>query len=216
MAKDHHDIETVRKIPTQERARVTFDAILEATAQILLKHGEAGLTTNAIATRAGVSVGTLYQYFPSKEAIMVALADDERQRIADLVSNHLRAPDTHDLECMIRRIIRTVLEEASAKQALRRMTVARILKMVLSGKFTSVTEKFTHEIRAYMNDAGMPENALSDTALFVLIRAILGNVRSAVFENPSLLSEPEFEEQLVVLATGFLRAQPRFSAVEEK
>ena len=63
-----------RKHPQQARARASRDAILEAAAQILERDGLAGYTTNAVAARAGVSIGTLYQYFPNRDAVTAALA----------------------------------------------------------------------------------------------------------------------------------------------
>ena len=57
------------------RAQATVDAILAAAAQILVKHGYEGTNTNRIAEAAGVSVGSLYQYFPNKESIVVALME---------------------------------------------------------------------------------------------------------------------------------------------
>lgn len=69
-----------RKQPVQHRSKATVDAILAAAAQVFEAHGYAAGTTNRIAVKAGVSIGTLYQYFPSKEAIAVALLE---QHIAD-------------------------------------------------------------------------------------------------------------------------------------
>jgi AcrR family transcriptional regulator len=63
-----------RKAAKQERAQLTLDAILEAASQVFESHGYARATTNRIAERAGVSIGSLYQYFPNKDAILVALA----------------------------------------------------------------------------------------------------------------------------------------------
>lgn len=68
------------KLPVQKRSRATVDGILCAAAQVFEAHGYASGTTNRIADRAGVSIGTLYQYFPSKEAIAVALLE---RHIAD-------------------------------------------------------------------------------------------------------------------------------------
>ena len=67
-----------RKIPTQRRAMASFAAIVEAAARILEERGADALNTNVIAERAGVSIGTLYQYFPDKQAILVALIRRER------------------------------------------------------------------------------------------------------------------------------------------
>jgi AcrR family transcriptional regulator len=61
------------KEPRQRRSKVTYDAILEATTQLLIEKGYAATTTNHIAERAGISIGSLYQYFPNKEAIAVEL-----------------------------------------------------------------------------------------------------------------------------------------------
>ena len=66
-----------RRRPKQARARATWDAIVEAAAQILERGGPEALTTNEIAARAGVSIGTLYQYFPDKAAIVLAAAKRE-------------------------------------------------------------------------------------------------------------------------------------------
>lgn len=66
-----------RRRPRQARAQATVDSILEAAVQVLQRSGAGGLNTNAVAERAGVSIGTLYQYFPDKEAILIAIARRE-------------------------------------------------------------------------------------------------------------------------------------------
>jgi AcrR family transcriptional regulator len=72
-----------RKRPVQTRSSVTVDALLEATIQVLLESGKERLTTTRVAYRAGVSVGTLYQYFPNKSALLQAAI----QRHLDTVMN---------------------------------------------------------------------------------------------------------------------------------
>src|SRR3954466_8725798 len=71
----------LRKTPSQTRALRTVDTLFEAAARVLASEGEAGFTTNRIAQRAGFSIGTLYQYFPSKEAIVVAMVRRQRARV---------------------------------------------------------------------------------------------------------------------------------------
>src|SRR6185503_19872086 len=66
---------TPRKRPRQARSKATVDSILGATARVLVRHGFDGLTTNAVAELAGVSIGSLYQYFPNKEALVGALLE---------------------------------------------------------------------------------------------------------------------------------------------
>lgn len=80
-------------MPRQARAAATVDAILEATAHILREGGLAGLTTNAVAERAGVSIGSLYQYFPGKQALLCALIRRKRGGIlSGLRSVSMRLP----------------------------------------------------------------------------------------------------------------------------
>src|SRR5258708_40228727 len=68
-----------RKLASQERSRSTVDALLEATARILVKEGYDQASTNRVAEVAGVSIGSLYQYFPSKEALIAAVIDRHTQ-----------------------------------------------------------------------------------------------------------------------------------------
>src|SRR5262245_37742302 len=79
----------VRKSASQERSRATVDALLEATARILIREGYDRASTNRIAHVAGVSIGSLYQYFPSKEALVAALIDRHKQEIIQLLRDAL-------------------------------------------------------------------------------------------------------------------------------
>lgn len=74
---------TPLKEPQQARSRETFEAIVEGAAQVFAAGGYAGATTDRIASRAGVSVGSVYQYFPNKDAILVLLAERHAQRAAE-------------------------------------------------------------------------------------------------------------------------------------
>src|SRR5215468_399334 len=74
-----------RKHASQERSRATVDALIEATARILVREGFDHASTNRIAEQAGVSVGSLYQYFPSKEALVAAVIDRHHQELMQVV-----------------------------------------------------------------------------------------------------------------------------------
>src|SRR6266516_4649370 len=74
MTKRKQAIVLSRRKPTQTRARITVETIFEATARIIERDGAGAVNTNAIAERAGISVGTLYEYFPNKEAVLIAMA----------------------------------------------------------------------------------------------------------------------------------------------
>jgi AcrR family transcriptional regulator len=77
-----------RKKPQQRRSRVTIDSIFEATIQVLLANGLTAITTAQIAERAGVSVGSLYQYFPNKNALLAAVV---QRHVGDVVDATIQA-----------------------------------------------------------------------------------------------------------------------------
>ena len=103
----------LRRTPSQTRALRTVDTLFEATARILAAGGEAGFTTNRVAERAGFSIGTLYQYFPSKEAIVVAMVRRTRERV------------TRELDALMERAARREIPAADAlREYLRKLVDA--------------------------------------------------------------------------------------------
>lgn len=112
-----------RKRPRQTRSRHTVDAILTAAEDVLLRAGLAGFNTNAVAHRAGVSIGSLYQFFPGKEAILAALVRNmRRDMLADLVAAQ-NVVDTTDLAEAIGAMI-----DASLKHHLRAPELTELLE----------------------------------------------------------------------------------------
>lgn len=100
-----------RKTPRQARARATYDTILQAAAHIISRSGLATFNTNAVAERAGVSIGTLYQYFPNKDALMVALIRQQQGRQQETLKAAIKAiSSSSDLETIIRTLIRAAMQ----------------------------------------------------------------------------------------------------------
>lgn len=112
-----------RKQPTQRRAQDTYDALLEATARVLVARGWSGTTTNHIAQRAGVSVGSLYEYFPGKEALVTALVErhlaEAEARIGELLSS-LPSGEL-SLEALTRAIVTAMIDLHAASPRLHRV-----------------------------------------------------------------------------------------------
>lgn len=108
-----------RKIPQQSRAEQTVATILEAAALILEARGSEGLNTNLVAQRAGVSVGTLYQYFPNKDALIVALS---KRELAVFFAESERALNEPTGQTALKHLI-----TVSVRQQLRRPALARAL-----------------------------------------------------------------------------------------
>jgi AcrR family transcriptional regulator len=99
-----------RKRPIQARSKATHQAIVEAAAQIIAAKGLAGFNTNAVAERAGVSIGSLYQYFPNKDALMVALIHRSQQaQLQSVALAAASAPPEAGLEAIIRLVVRAAM-----------------------------------------------------------------------------------------------------------
>jgi AcrR family transcriptional regulator len=189
--------ETARKTPRQARARATVETILEAAAQLLERDGEAGFNTNALAERAGVSIGTLYRYFPNKRAVLLALAGREKAQHDALVARAAAgslevglAPD--------RAMIRAFLQAFGGRTRARRAAIATLLAHADPAELAAGHAP----VEAAVRDAdGAP---LTPAQAFVVTRAVHGAMRAAVVEGAALLHSREFEDELVRLGRAYL------------
>jgi AcrR family transcriptional regulator len=109
-----------RKQPRQKRAAATVDVVLEASARILQKEGLAGFNTNEVARVAGVSVGSLYQYFPTKEAILAEIVRRKRARLWEALSAELELAGEQDFQVTVRRLVEATLRHQAGNQGLAR------------------------------------------------------------------------------------------------
>jgi AcrR family transcriptional regulator len=110
-----------RKRPKQSRSTDLVAAILEAAAQVLAREGAPRFTTARVAERAGVSVGSIYQYFPNKAAILFRLQSDEWRQTSDLlrvILEDVRRPPIERLRNLVHAFIRSECEEAAMRVAL--------------------------------------------------------------------------------------------------
>jgi len=168
-ASDH---KSPRKLPSQQRAIATVEAIVEAAAHILEKGGFEAYSTNAVAERAGVSIGSLYQYFPNKDAITRALIARETQLLVDAVG---AVSQTEDWRATIAWMI-----GAAVDHQLRRPRLARLIDIEesrLGGPASDIDAGAALiEIllpvfeRAELRLGGRPEEAVCD--VLVITRAL--------------------------------------------
>jgi AcrR family transcriptional regulator len=112
---------SLRKQPKQARSNELMAVILEAAAQVLAKEGAQRFTTARVAEKAGVSVGSLYQYFPNKAAILFRLQSDEWRQTSALLSDILddvEKPPLQRLRVLVHAFIRSECDEAQMRVAL--------------------------------------------------------------------------------------------------
>ncbi len=120
-----------RKSPSQPRSERTVEAIVEATARILETQGLSGFNTNAVADKAGVSVGSLYQYFPNKDALVVALSTRERALLGVALGEAARQAASLPLEGALRRLAHTAIHRQLARPDLARVLDFEEQRLVL-------------------------------------------------------------------------------------
>ncbi|SSO37238.1 TetR/AcrR family transcriptional regulator [Acinetobacter nosocomialis] len=137
-----------RKRPRQARSMATFEAILEAAARILESLGFVGFNTNAVAELAGVSIGSLYQYFPSKDALIVELIRRERSKLSNRIVEAIQQHEAANLKEKLKLII-----QAAVQHQLSRPQLARTLEFAseLIGKDVGESE-LQHELETIISD----------------------------------------------------------------
>jgi AcrR family transcriptional regulator len=203
MARRSQAPENKRRIPRQARAEETVAAILEGAAQVLEAGGLAAFTTNAAAERAGVSIGTLYQYFSNKQALLRALAEREMRTTLAAVATALRGdPDATPAE-RVRAMVRAIVNAFHGRQRARKAVVQAVLAQGNAIEMMA-------PIAAFMAKTGVePEHGLpllSTEQRFVLSRALMGAIRAAVLEEQPFFKSKSFEDELVRLVLAYVGA----------
>ena len=139
-----------RRKPTQERAQATVQAILEATGELLVRDGYARTSTNAIARRAGVSVGSLYHYFDDKDAIIVALSQVVIGRKLEVLVQALQVTHELELEDGIRRLVHAML---AGPERVRPRNVGLAAYVLVQAVFGVVQDALSHRPERLQGDA---------------------------------------------------------------
>lgn len=199
--------ESPRRMPTRRNGRQTVAAIFEATARILQSEGRAGLNTNAIAERAGVSIGTLYGYFPSKQSIVLEMARLEVDAVRDRVLTALA--DTAGAEPdPARRAVRALIAGYNARGRARRILMETLFAHGGSEELARPVFEVAEALAA-APDLLPGGGALSSIGRFVLVRAVDSVIRSASYEGVAFLTSRAFEDALVRLIYGYLGSAPQ-------
>ena len=202
MARRSQPVEPKRRIPRQARAAETVSAILEAAAQVLEAGGPAAFTTNAVAERAGVSIGTLYQYFGDKQAMVRALADREMRRTLAAVATALRGDPQASGEARVRAMVRAMVNAFSGRLRARRAVIQAILAQGASFEMMQPIAAFL----ARSDGDGHTLTRLTPEQTFVLSRALMGVIRAAVLEEQPFLKSKGFEDEVVRLVLAYVAA----------
>ncbi len=191
--------EKSRRTPRQARAEVTVEAIFDATFQLLEAGGLESLTTNHIAQRAGVSIGTLYQYFGGKQEILAAMAQRRaevaRGRIAETV---IAAPDVGSVRPIVQALMATFEGSPETQKALLDALFDRGGDAVMLHHHQAFLAAIAGKARLNLD--------LSPESLFVLTHAVASLLRAVAAEPDLNLSPAVLEDEFVLLMESYLSA----------
>lgn len=198
-----------RKAPVQERSRAMVEAILEATVRVLLSRGYQGTTTIRVAERAGVSVGSLYQYFPNKEALVATLVDRHAAAMMACAERALAEADHDDPESAIRALVRAGVDAHRIAPELHKVLIEQVPRvgrlaevMDTSRKITALLERYLaqHRARLKVKDVRL--------AAFVVETVVEALTHRAVIERPELAGTARLEKETSALLAGYLFEPP--------
>ena len=198
-----------RKSASQERSRLTVNAILEATARILVKEGYDRASTNKIAARAGVSIGSLYQYFPSKEALVAAVSERHAHEVFQSVRNASVKVAARPIDEAVRGFVSIAIDAHRVNPRLHRVLAEETPRLGRVESVETINMDAHALIRGYL-DAHRDEIDIADLDLtaFICVTVVEALTHAAVLHRPDLLTDEKadkFVDEVTDLVVRYLR-----------
>ena len=200
-----------RKHPRQPRSIATVDAIVEAAARVFSERGYAGGSTNRIAQTAGVSIGSLYEYFPNKGSILVAVAERHLGRMMADVDRLLEAAlaERESLECLLRRFVDAMLEVHERDPDLHHVVFAEAPHPPeLHACVLQMEETLAHRVEEQLRASDEVEIADTDTAAHLVVQTVEALTHRFAHQGIHDLSRERFADEVVSLVVGYLQRPP--------
>jgi AcrR family transcriptional regulator len=195
-----------RKRPQQARSRQTWESILDSAETLLVEEGYDALTTNRIAEEADISVGSVYQYFPNKEAILLTIMDRFAERQYEILVDGLDELADANLETAVQGIVSNMLAAKRDRPELNRVLFEQLPPVGQHDLHHEWNSRATELIRNTLaaRDEKFAPNDL-DTAAFILVNGVHGIVQGTVASRPELLDDERLHDETVSLVLGYLR-----------
>lgn len=193
-----------RKRPQQRRASATVDAIFEATIQLLVKDGLSQLTTTRVAERAGVSVGTMYQYFPHKQALIYAVNERYLDRLAERVEATCREWQGNPAGDMVEALIDTYWHAKTEKPDVTRALYRSVVEMDNEALISAFAVRTDAAITAMLASASDNDGSDARSNTRTLVTVIFGAVRNSFERGHSGEVAEDLRRQLVIMCRAYL------------
>ncbi|WP_395704189.1 TetR/AcrR family transcriptional regulator [Aquabacterium sp.] len=196
-----------RKAPRQARSQATVGAILDATARVLVERGYAATNTNLVAERAGVSVGSLYQYFPNKDALIRALHERHMQQMYEVIGRSLCVGAGLPMEQALTLAIEGLVESHRIDAGLHRVLETQVTALQLADAHerfeADLNEQLCALLRKFQAELRVENLRL---AAYVLMHAVHGLVHAVVHQRPGGVSLKQATREIVRLTRAYLTA----------
>jgi AcrR family transcriptional regulator len=205
----HRPLTKPRKVASQERSRATVDALIEATARILVKQGFDKASTNRIAEVAGVSVGSLYQYFPSKEALVAAVIQRHQQEIMQTVRNELAEVLVQPVKESVRKLVAIAVKAHRVDPKLHCVLAEQIPRVGKLEKLETFDRENYTLFRTFL-ESHRSELRVDDLELasFVCVTSIEALTHNAVLHGSAVLADEgaaRLVDEVTRLVVGYLQ-----------
>jgi len=162
-----------RKVPAQARSQETVSVVLEASARILESDGLRGFNTNAIAAKAGVSVGSLYQYFPNKDAIVLALIGGYEDGLHNAVLEAVQAGRGQELKRRLRLLVRALVKVHYRRPRLNRVLEAEEERLGSGADDVAFHAMVLQLFQDHKNEMAVPVSAATERVVIAILRAVI-------------------------------------------
>lgn len=194
-----------RKAARQDRSQATVDAILEAATRLFADGGLEKVTTNQIAELAGVSIGSLYQYFPGKQAILGQLIDRHSEQTIAVLLAKLGEFADRPIAGVLREIVEILLEADTIDLNLHRLFLDKLPDADRLEQRQGEIRQVTAAVRALLEPRRAELRVADlDVAAMVLVQALEAVTNAAVLESPGRLRDPLLVDEITALATRYL------------
>ena len=197
---------TSRRRPKQRRSRQTVDAILEAVIRLLKRRGANAITTNRIAEIAGVSIGSVYQYFPDKRAIFVALHQRHVDSIDRMIQSKLVEHAASPLKDLVRAMVEGMVEAHETDPELYELLFAQVPHRADGTQEFAVRLHGVFRLAIAARAHQMKKSRDLDKVVFVVTHMVDALSHGAVLRRPPGLSLTEAKEEAVKAVLAYLTA----------
>jgi AcrR family transcriptional regulator len=194
-----------RRLPRQSRSKATVDALIEATAHILVRDGYDKANVNVIAERAGCSIGSLYQYFPTKEALVAAVLRWHQERMIEEFYRGLAELAHRPLAEALRGVLERTFDAMAVNPKLQKVIVEQVPRTGLLVRSRDFEEQLAMMLQGYI-EFHRDELRVRNVALAVkvLVHSVDAVATAVVVDDPTLSARREVVDELVALVVGYI------------